>query len=62
MPGPQVERTPVDSDDKFCRTQALTLAVHNREPDDILTGETQVERAKRYLKFLRPGYLTPGST
>jgi hypothetical protein len=42
------------SDEKFLRENALRLAVQNREPDDTVTGETQVARAKRYLEFMRP--------
>lgn len=40
-------------DEKSLRSQALSLAVQNREPDDTSSGETQVARAKCYMEFLR---------
>jgi hypothetical protein len=59
MSSPTPDQTkPADTvaiwDEKFLREHALRLAVRNREPEDTVTGETQVARAKRYLEFMRP--------
>jgi len=42
-----------DADERAMRAQALSLAVHNREPGDNASGSQQVKRAECYLKFLK---------